>query len=92
MLGCRGKSLNNLKRFAMSVSEHVVIGVSVTPGGRRADVIGWSGDELRIRLLARPVGLQADEALRRFLAERLDIPRSAAEIIAGAASRRNVCA
>jgi uncharacterized protein YggU (UPF0235/DUF167 family) len=58
-----------LKRIAMPVPEHVVIGVGVAPAATRADVIGRAGDELRIRLLARPVGLQADEALRRFLAE-----------------------
>ena len=74
----------------MSVPRYVVIGVRVTPGARRDEVIGWSGDELRIRLRAPPEGGQANQALRRLLAEKLDIPRSAVEIVAGATSRRKL--
>jgi uncharacterized protein (TIGR00251 family) len=72
----------------MFVPQYVVIGVRVTPGARRDEVIGWSGDDLRIRLRAQPEGGRANEALRRLLAERLDIPRSDVEIVAGATSRR----
>jgi uncharacterized protein (TIGR00251 family) len=74
----------------MSVPRYVVIGVRVTPGARRDEVIGWSGDELRIRLRAPPEGGQANQALRRLLAEKLDIPRFAVEIVAGATSRRKL--
>jgi uncharacterized protein len=72
----------------MSVPEHVLIGVAVTPGARRDEVIGWAADELRIRLRAPPEGGRANQALRRLLAEKLDIPPSAVEIAAGATSRR----
>jgi uncharacterized protein (TIGR00251 family) len=72
----------------MSVPEPVVIGVRVTPGARRDEVIDWSDGELRIRLRAPPQGGRANEALQGFLARRLDIPRSAIEVVAGATSRR----
>jgi uncharacterized protein len=88
MLGCRARSLNNVTLGAIGVPDSVVIAIRVTPGSRRNEVIGWSGDELRIRLRAPPMEGRANEALRRFLAQQLDIPHSAVEIIAGITSRR----
>jgi len=52
--------------------------------------MGLHGDALRIRLSAPPVDGAANEALIRYLAERLGLPRSAVELVSGASGRRKV--
>jgi uncharacterized protein YggU (UPF0235/DUF167 family) len=55
-------------------------------------VAGPYGDALRIRLAAPPVGGAANDALVRFLAERLGVARSAVRIEAGVSGRSKVVA
>jgi uncharacterized protein len=64
--------------------------VRVQPRASRTEVAGKHGDALRIRLAAPPVDGAANEALVRFLAERLGVPRSAVRIEAGAGGRSKV--
>src|SRR6266511_2113228 len=45
------------------------------------------GNELRVKVTAPPVDSAANEAVLRLLAERLDCPRSAVQLIRGAAAR-----
>lgn len=52
----------------------------VQPRASRTEVAGPYGDAVRIRLTAPPVDGAANEALVRFLAERLEVPRSAVRI------------
>jgi uncharacterized protein (TIGR00251 family) len=61
--------------------------VHVQPRARRTEVAGEHGAAVKIRLAAPPVDGAANEALRRFLAERLCIPRTAVRVVAGLASR-----
>lgn len=53
---------------------------------------GPYGDALRIRLAAPPVDGAANDALVRFLAERLGVARSAVRIEAGVSGRSKVVA
>ena len=62
----------------------------VQPRAARTEVAGPYGDAIRIRLTAPPVDRAANEALVRFLAEQLDVPRSAVRIESGAAGRSKV--
>lgn len=62
--------------------------VRVQPGAKRSEVAGLMEGVPRIRLRARPVEGAANAALVEFLAETLDLPRSAIEIVSGHASRR----
>ena len=48
------------------------------------------GDELKIRVTAPPVDAAANEALLRLLAERLDCPRGAVQLVRGQTSRHKV--
>jgi uncharacterized protein len=48
------------------------------------------GDELKIRVTAPPVEAAANEALLRLLAERLDCPRGAVQLVRGQTSRHKV--
>ncbi|CAN5330525.1 DUF167 family protein YggU [soil metagenome] len=64
------------------------IEVSVQPKAKRCAVVGLHGDTLKIALDAPPVDGKANEALRRFLAERLGVALSRVEIVRGEKSRR----
>jgi uncharacterized protein len=55
-------------------------------------VAGPYDDALRIRLAAPPVDGAANEALVRFLAERLGVARAAVRIDAGMSARSKVVA
>lgn len=62
--------------------------VHVVPRAKATEVVGRYGDAIRVRLAAPPVDGAANAELVRFLAERLDVPRSAVSIVRGAAARR----
>jgi uncharacterized protein (TIGR00251 family) len=62
--------------------------VHVQPRAGRTEVMGWYGDAIRIRVGAPPSDNAANEALLRFLAERLKLPRAAVRLEAGATARR----
>ncbi len=65
----------------------VVFTVRVQARARRDGIEGlWQG-ALRVRLTAPPIEGRANEALRRLLAARLNIPASAVRILAGERSR-----
>ena len=66
----------------------VAFAVRVVPRAKRDAIEGTMDGALKVRLKAPPVEGQANEALRRFLAERLNIPRAAVTILSGESSRR----
>jgi uncharacterized protein (TIGR00251 family) len=66
--------------------------VRVQPRASRTELAGRYGDALKIRLAAPPVDGAANEALVRFLAERLKVPRSSVALMAGAGARAKVLA
>jgi uncharacterized protein (TIGR00251 family) len=61
--------------------------VHVQPRARRTEVVGRHGDAIRIRLAAPPVDGAANEALLRFLADRLGVARPAVTLLSGQTSR-----
>lgn len=64
------------------------LSVQVTPNASRSEVAGVDAGVLRIRVQAAPVDGKANDALIRFLADALDLPRSAVSIVTGHAGRR----
>ncbi len=62
----------------------------VQPRASRNEVVGLSGDQIRVRIAAPPVDGAANDTLVRFLADRLGVPRSALVMTAGAGSRSKV--
>jgi uncharacterized protein (TIGR00251 family) len=62
----------------------------IQPRALSTAIVGLHGDALKIRLAAPPVDGAANEALIRFLAERLGVPRAAVELEGGATSRAKV--
>jgi uncharacterized protein (TIGR00251 family) len=72
------------------VPDFVSLSVRVTPRASRDEVVGWSGDQLLVRLRAPPVEGRANDALVRLLARRLNVPLAAVELAAGATARAKV--
>ena len=66
----------------------VLLQVHLQPRASRNEIAGRHGDALKIRITAPPVEGAANEALIRFLAERLGVGVRAVEITAGTSSRR----
>ena len=62
----------------------------VTPGAREDVLAGWQGDSFRVKIRARPEKGRANEAVLRFLALRLNQPRSRLALVRGATSRNKV--
>lgn len=68
----------------------VRFGVRVQPRSARDEVAGEQAGSLRVRLQAPPVEGAANEALVRFLAALLEVPRRHVRIVAGATARAKV--
>ena len=65
----------------------VSFAVRAQPNARRSEVAGeWQG-ALRVRLAAPALEDRANDALRRFLADRLGVPLAAVQILRGDRSR-----
>jgi uncharacterized protein (TIGR00251 family) len=73
----------------IQVDRHGVVtfSVRVAPRASRDAIEGEYQGALKVRLTAPPVDDRANEALRRLLAERLNVPVSAVRIVAGEKSR-----
>jgi uncharacterized protein len=65
----------------------VIFAVRVAPRASRIRIAGEQGGALKVCLTAPPVEGRANEALRRLLAEELDVPVSAVQIVGGERSR-----
>lgn len=70
--------------------EAAVLAVHVLPRASREEVAGLSGEAVRVRLTAPPVENRANDALIRFLARSLGIPRRSIGIVAGGVGRRKL--
>jgi uncharacterized protein (TIGR00251 family) len=64
--------------------------VRVAPRSSKEEVAGYEGGVLRIRLNAPPVEGKANEALARFLAKALGIPRGSVTLVAGEKGRSKI--
>ena len=71
-------------------TEGVSFTVKVQPRASRTAITGTLGDALKVALAAPPVEGKANEALIRFFAESLDLPRSSIRILTGAESRTKI--
>ena len=73
--------------WIVPVAGGVRLRVRVQPRASRTECVGLVGEELKIRLAAPPVEGAANDALVRFLAERLGVARGAVLLVAGGSSR-----
>ena len=66
------------------------IAVHVQPNASRTEVAGEVEGALKIRLAAPPVDGKANEALERFIAGKLDLPRRDVKVSHGHSSRQKL--
>lgn len=68
----------------------VTFAIKLIPRAKRDEIVGIENDALKIRLNAPPVEGRANEALLKFLAQTLNVPRANIEILRGETSRHKV--
>ena len=64
--------------------------MQITPNAKKTEVIGVLDEALKLKLQAQPIEGKANEALVRYLAETLCVPRSAVTITHGHTSKRKL--
>lgn len=78
------------KDWCTASANGIRITAQIAPNARKSEICGVLDDALKIRLQAQPIEGKANEALVRFLAEVLRVPRSTVSIAHGHASRRKI--
>ncbi|HEX5818492.1 MAG TPA: DUF167 domain-containing protein [Gemmatimonadales bacterium] len=73
--------------WATAAGDGTRLALRVQPRASRNEVAGPHGDALKVRLAAPPVDGAANEALVRFLADALELPRAAVTLVGGLSSR-----
>ncbi len=68
----------------------VTLAVRIQPRASKNEIVLREGGGLKIRLTAPPVDGAANDALIRFLADTLSVPRSQVELISGHTSRDKI--
>jgi len=81
-----------LSSAASASKEGVRLNCWIQPRASRTSIEGLHGQALKIALAAPPVDGKANAALRDFLAEKLDLPKSAVEIVSGLTGRKKCVA
>lgn len=76
--------------YRQAADGRITLTLHIQPGAKKTEFAGLHGDALKIRLAAPPVDGKANEALVKFVAETLGLPRSAVELKSGQTSRRKV--
>jgi uncharacterized protein (TIGR00251 family) len=76
--------------FLRVQSDGLLLAIKLQPRASANEIGQPLGHELRIRVTAPPVDSAANEALVRFLAERLKCSRGSVELVRGHTSRHKV--
>jgi uncharacterized protein (TIGR00251 family) len=76
--------------YRVAADGRITLTLHIQPGAKKTELAGLHGDALKIRLAAPPVDGKANEALVKFVAETLGLPKSAVSLKSGQTSRRKV--
>jgi uncharacterized protein (TIGR00251 family) len=76
--------------YRVAADGRITLTLHIQPGAKNTEFAGLHGDALKIRLAAPPVDGKANEALVKFIAETLGLPKSAVLLKSGQTSRRKV--
>jgi uncharacterized protein (TIGR00251 family) len=76
-----------LPGFLKTVPGGVSLSVKVQPRASKNEIGEPTADELKIKVTAPPVDSAANEAVLRLVAETLDCPRGAVQLVRGNSSR-----
>lgn len=64
--------------------------VRVSPGAKRAAVVGRYGDAWKVRVAAPPEGGRANEAVVRLIAGAVAVPADAVDVVSGRSARDKI--
>jgi uncharacterized protein (TIGR00251 family) len=73
--------------FLRETAGGTLLSVKLQPRASTNEICAPLGDELKIKVTAPPVDAAANDALVKFLAEKLDCARSRVELVRGHTSR-----
>ena len=73
--------------FLRVQKDGVYLAIKLQPRASKNEIGEALGDELKIKVTAPPVDAAANEALVRLLADTLDCPRGAVQLVRGQTSR-----
>jgi uncharacterized protein (TIGR00251 family) len=76
--------------FVRVQSDGILLSIKLQPRASRDEIGEQLGNELRIKVTAPPVDAAANQALVRFLAEKLECPRGQVLLLRGQTSRHKV--
>lgn len=76
--------------WRLAADGRITLTLHIQPGAKKTEVAGLHGEALKIRLAAPPVDGKANEALLKFVAETLHLPKSAVSLKSGQSSRHKV--
>lgn len=79
-----------LPPYAKRTRRGLELDLSVIPNAKRTEAAGLHDGALRVRLQAPPADGKANEALLRWLAERLEVGRASVQLLRGQTARRKV--
>ena len=80
------------RSWCAAIPGGVRLAVQIQPNAKKTEVVGVLDDALKIKLQAAPVEGKANEALVRFIADTLSVPRSAVDITHGHTNKRKLIA
>ncbi len=86
----REKAQTKHPDFLREHTQGSTLAVKVQPRASRSKIGALAGDELNIKVTAPPVDSAANEAVLRLLADMLDCPRGAVQLLRGATGRRKL--
>ncbi len=76
--------------YRVASDGRITLTLHIQPGAKKTEFAGLHGEALKIRLAAPPVDGKANDALLRFVADRLQLPKSAVSLKSGQTSRHKV--
>lgn len=68
----------------------VLLPIKLVPKSSRNEIVGWEGEELKVRINAVPEKGRANAELLKFLSKSLKIPKSHFALIQGETSRHKL--
>jgi uncharacterized protein len=73
--------------FAEKTKDGLLVRLHVQPKASKTEIAGMHGERVKVRVQAKPVEGEANEAVRRFLAKVAGVAVSDVELVRGATSR-----
>ncbi|MEW6302475.1 MAG: DUF167 domain-containing protein [Verrucomicrobiota bacterium] len=78
--------------YLKETHDGLLLSVKVQPRASRNEVGPAQGNELKVKVTAPPVDSAANQAVLELLAEKLDCPRNALQLVRGQTARHKVIA